>query len=537
MIKKLFSLLSAAWHLAKIILIFGLYDSLWVFRPFIKSPILYYGLKTLFFPIAIFFHFASQRGKNLTRALIQLGPIAIKFGQGLSVRGDIVGGDVAFTLAKLQDQLPPFAFRHVEKTIAQDFTTSVSNMFSSFEKTPIASASIAGVYRATFHGKKVAVKILRPHIRKLFLRDVRRLKNLAHWVEKFLPIAVEMKITDMVITFEHITAKELDLRSEAAAASELQKNFYDIKEKFYVPNIHWQAVSTNILTMEWVDGFRIDDDKNFKRYHLDKEKLLAISAEVFFLQIFRDGFFHADLHPGNLFFTKQGALIPIDFGIMGRIDRSHQLFLAELLSGFLEKNYEKVARAHEKIGLLPKEKINPQDQKEFIAALRAIGEIWLVKNSNDISLAQFLPHLFQTLRQFGMTPRTNMLLLQKTIIMAEGLSRMLSNKTSIWQLAEPFMQNWLKQNYTPHQQLLYLLKNWHKESHESRKKIFNDIIEQLAEWWQILFLSYDKKNWQNFPWAAIIKDIEDLWHNFHGHIKTTPPPHHPDNQPNNNDKK
>ncbi|MDI9313779.1 MAG: AarF/UbiB family protein [Hydrotalea sp.] len=479
MIKKSFSFVDAALLLSKIILLFGVYDSLWVFRPFIKRW-QYYLLRGIFFPLAIFFHLFSTKGKNFNRALIALGPIAIKFGQGLSVRADIVGADVAFALAGLQDKLPPFPFRHVEQTISQDFNLAVDDMFEQFETTPVAAASVAGVYAATFQGRKVAVKILRPNIRQLFLRDVRRLKNLAHWAQRFFPLAREMNSVAIVETFENITAKELNLRNEASSAAELAQNFIAMQDKFYVPTVYWQGVSDNVLTIEWVDGFRIDDDENFKKYGLDKEQLLATSAEVFCLQVFRDGFFHADLHPGNLFFTRRGALVPIDFGIMGRIDHNHQMFLAEMLSGFLERDYEKVALAHEKIGLLPVDRINDQYRKEFTAALRAIGEVWLGKNSNDISLAKFLPQLFATLRQFGMTPRTNLLLLQKTIIMAEGLSRMLSRTTSIWELAEPFMRRWLRDNYAPHKQLIYLLKNWQQTDKSSRKDILTDIAKQAV---------------------------------------------------------
>ncbi len=523
MIRKFFSLLDAIAFLGKIIFVFGLFDALWVFRPFLK-PILYHGLVVVFFPLSIFFRLRNHRGENLNRALLALGPIAIKFGQGLSLRADVVGHDVALALASLQDRLPAFSFSHVRKTIKQDFGMPVETMFTSFNSQPIAAASIAGVYSAEFLGRKVAVKILRPRIRQLFLRDVRRLKNFAEWIEKISSFAKLINVASMVKTFEDITAKELNLMNEASSAAELRDNFQaqenykqytnnDIHEKFYVPKIFWQGVSENVLTLEWVDGFRLDDEASFKRYNLDKEKLLAIASDVFFLQVFRDGFFHADLHPGNLFFTKTGQIIPIDFGIMGRINRDYQFFLAEAMSGFLEKDYEKVARAHEKIGLLPTDKNNIYIHQEFVSALRGIGEIWLIKNTSEISLAKFLPHLFQILRQFGMRPRTHLLLLHKTIMMAEGLSRQLSTKKNIWQLSEPFMKNWLRKNYTPQARLIYLLQNWHRESEKSRKRILTDIMQQIMDWLQTK-ININNSLWQNISYLSIITDIQDLWRNF-----------------------
>lgn len=554
MLKRFISFCSAGLLAVRVLVVLGMFESLWVLRPFLGGGFFYYGFRIIFSPVGLLvnrlggdilggvwyygracvyrwryrvrwseragatahdrkkfvgddvgnrqnkkfgkglgFSFAGLvRGRGLNRAFKALGPIAIKFGQGLSVRGDVVGHDVAFSLAGLQDELPPFSFGYVRRTIEKEFGMPLAAMFESFDPRPVAAASVAGVYRARLNGQAVAVKILRPHIRERFLRDVRRLKNLAYWAAYFSPLARALNVVAIVATFEDITERELNLTLEASSAQELADHFRDKKKIFYVPTVYWQGVSEKVLTLEWIDGFRLDDDAQFKKHKLDKEALLRHSAEVFFLQVFRDGFFHADLHPGNVLFRADGSFAPVDFGIMGRLDYPHQIFLAELLSGFLSKNYERVARAHEKIGLLPRDKLTTQERNDFIHSLRAIGEIWLLKNTNDISLSNFLPQLFQTLRRFGMTPRTHLLLLQKTIIMAEGLGRMLSDKTTIWQLAEPFMENWLKEHYAPHRQILYLLRHWYDEGTYgpegawTKEKIIADLLaqgfDQLDSW-------------------------------------------------------
>lgn len=466
---------SGLFFILRLIIILSYYNCLWLMAPFtvnnfmarlgqitlisITSPLVI--IMTLLNPRLI-----NQRGKRLNLALQKLGPIFIKFGQGLSLRPDVVGFDVARNLANLQDRLPPFAWSYVKKTLTKELGKPPSELFLSFNQKPKAAASISQVHQATIkidssrpnsssNQQMVAVKILRPNIKFIFLRDVRHLKNFCKILQKFSTTARALNLFALVETFETITAQELDLRLEAAAADELRENFIQQKN-FYVPKIHWQYVSEKIITLDWVDGINITNEKGMATLPIPQQELLQQSAEIFFLQIFRDGFFHADLHPGNLFFMPDGKIAVVDFGIMGRIDKNNQLFLADLLTGFFEKNYSKVTLAHEKIGLF--QPIDDNARKEFTSAMRAIGEIWLPKKTNDISLARLLPQLFQTLRRFGMTPRTNLLLIQKTIMMAEGLGRMLNPNSNIWQLAEPFITDWLMKNYSPSYQIWQKIK-------------------------------------------------------------------------------
>ena len=314
----------------------------------------------------------GRPGEKLARALEELGPGAIKLGQALAVRSDLVGEQVAQDLTRLQDQLPPFPFAIARRAVEEELGQTLEELFAEFSETPVAAASIAQVHRATTHdGREVAIKILRPDIEARFDTDLRLLYWIARLAERAAPATRRLKPLAVVREFEKWVRVEMDLRLEAASASALAENFPPGNpENFRVPRVHWDLTGRRVLATEWIDGVRIDDLDAIERMGLDRRDVTARSARVFFLQVFRDGFFHADMHPGNMFLLPSGELVPVDFGIMGRVDMETRRYLADMLSGFLQRQYAKVADVHFRAGYVPAD----QDREAFTQALRAIGE-------------------------------------------------------------------------------------------------------------------------------------------------------------------
>lgn len=388
----------------------------------------------------------ERPGERLARALESLGPSFIKAGQALSTRADLIGEDIAEDLARLRDQLPPFDVKEAKRIVESELGAPISELFQSFEDTPVAAASIAQVHFAVTHaGKAVAVKILRPTIEAAFKRDIELMYWIAGIVTNRLPAwSKRLKPFEVVRLFETTVRMELDLRNEAAAATELRENCKNDKG-FYVPEVDWQRTASRVMTIERVYGISGGDVEAIRAAHPDTTPIVEIAAAAFFNQVFRDGFFHADMHPGNLFIREDGSLAVVDFGIMGRIDHESQMFLAEILWGFLREDYQHVAQVHVDYGYTPRH----TDVNQLAQACRAVGKPILGKPLNEISVGRLLGQLLQVAETFEMVAQPHLLLLQKTMMTAEGVGRSLNPNVNMWKLSEPLIAQWAKQHLSP----------------------------------------------------------------------------------------
>lgn len=393
----------------------------------------------------------GRPGERLADALSALGPTYVKLGQALSVRADLVGEAVAHDLSRLQDGLDPFPFEDARRAIEAELVGPLEKFYDDFHETPVAAASIAQVHFARLkpeegeeEGAEVAVKVLRPGIERQFERDITLFRWLAGLVERLAPSLRRLKPVAVVDTFERWIDTEMDLRLEGAAASELRENC-EGDEGFHVVRVDWERTGRRVLTIERLYGCRIDDLESLRAGGQDIEDILRRSASVFFLQVFRDGFFHADMHPGNMFVAADGTLCPVDFGIMGRVDRRTRFFLADILTGFLNRDYRRVADTHFEYGIVPASK----SREEFTQALRAIGEPLLDKPLAEISIARLLSHLFRTTERFEMETQPDLLLLQKTMLVAEGVGRKLNPNVNMWLMARPMVEDWVIANRSP----------------------------------------------------------------------------------------
>ncbi|KHO03981.1 2-polyprenylphenol 6-hydroxylase [Rickettsia felis] len=428
-------------------------------------------------PLSLFKKPHEDYGKRLIDCLSELGPIYIKFGQTLSTRPDLVGAEIAGYLRLLQDKLPPFDGGVARKLIAslrgdiyvdeaisaskQKIATHSTNAhndalpFLHFDDRPVAAASISQVHKAQLAtGEYVAVKILRPGIHKKYNRDIKLLYFLAKIVSKFSK-AKRLKPIKVVDKFHETMRFELDLRLEAAASSELMDNMRnDIN--VINPKIYWDLTSENILTTEWLEGTSIYDTSLLKEMGLEPAKIAQNFAVMFFNQAYRDGFFHADLHAGNILVNKQGKIILLDFGIMGRLKEKDRLAVAESLFGFLNRDYKLVAKVHLRAGYIP----SNTDLDLFAQSCRAVTEPILGTPTKNISIGKLLAHLFKITEDFGMEVQPELLLLQKTLIMVEGIGRQLDGNVNMWQLAEPWIKKWAVKNLSSEAKLLRLVKHY-----------------------------------------------------------------------------
>ena len=432
------------WRLVRIAWILGRYDALFLLADAKIAPSVIWiaGLAPRRRGL-------GRPGQRLAAALQVLGPSFIKFGQALSTRPDLVGEDVALALSELQDRLPPFSGQAARDIVAREFDQPLKALFAEFDNEPVAAASIAQVHFArTVAGDEVAVKILRPGIEAAFARDLELFYWLAALAERAMPAWRRLKPVEVIRTFAESVAMEMDLRIEAAAASELKKNFAD-EPMFFVPAVDWQRTSQRVLTLERVAGVPIDERENLVSAGHEPRDILVIAAGAFFRQVFRDGFFHADLHAGNLLVDAEGRVIAVDFGIMGRLDRETRRYLAEMLMGFLRRDYARVAEVHFEAGYVPRRK----SKAAFTQAIRAIGEPILGKPLHEISLGQLLGHLFRVTKTFEMETQPQLLLLQKTLLMAEGMCRRLSPEENMWVLAQPQIELWARENLGPEARL------------------------------------------------------------------------------------
>lgn len=397
-------------------------------------------------PALAFRNRRADAGARLSRALEKLGPAYIKLGQMLATRPDIVGPEMARALEHLQDRLPPFSESQARAEIANAFGKPVETLFSSFGA-PLAAASIAQVHRAQTSDDppvRVAVKILRPHVREDFARDLEALALSAKVGERLSAEARRLRLMAVVQTLAASVALELDLRMEAAAASELYERTRG-EEQFRVPHIDWTRTAQTVLTSEWIDGVSVRDPAAVAAAGRDPRAVAALIMRSFLTQALRDGFFHADMHPGNLFIDDQGRLVAVDFGIMGRLDAGMRRFMAGTLAGFLQRDYRKVAELHYEFSFVP-----PHHPLEtFAQALRAIGEPIFGRSARDVSIARLLGQLFETTRRFDMQAQPQLVLLQKTMVVVEGVCRGLDPDFDIWEAARPVAEKWMHENMGP----------------------------------------------------------------------------------------
>jgi len=384
------------------------------------------------------------RGVRIRRALEDLGPIFVKAGQVLSTRRDLLPDDIANELAKLQDRVPPFSGEMAKTIIEESLECPIENIFATFDKQALASASVAQVHAATLlTGESVVVKVLRPNIRKIIDGDIDLFITLATIAQKYLANARHFKPKEIVNEVAQTLHDELDLMREGSNASQLRRNLANLKI-VYIPKIYWDYSHHNVLVMERIHGIPIHDVEQLRRTGINMKKLAERGIEIFFTQVFRDSFFHADLHPGNIFISAEDpnnpTYIAVDFGIVGSLSQDDQRYLAENMIAFFKRDYQRVAQLHIACGWLPPD--TRVDQ--FEGAIRAVSEPIFERPLREISFGQLLLRLFQVARQFQINIQPQLILLQKTILSIEGLSRQLTPDIDIWATATPQIEKWLK---------------------------------------------------------------------------------------------
>lgn len=391
----------------------------------------------------------ERPGERLANALIELGPSYIKLGQVLSTRADLLGNAMAEDLSLLQDRLPPFDGDQAKRIIESELGQPVADCFAEFAIDPISAASIAQVHLATTsEGRPVAVKVLRPGIEKAFERDLALFYWLAGLADRFEPRLARFKPTQVVALFEDIVRAELDLRLEAAAATELGENFAT-EPSYSVPGVDWDRTSRQVLTLDRVAGIPMDDRDALLAAGHDLEVILTRAAAVFFQQVFRDGFFHGDQHPGNMMVAADGAIVVVDFGIMGRLDLRDRRFLADMLVATLARDYHRLAEVYAHAGYLPAD----ADNARFSQALRAVCEPIIGRPLNEISFARLLGQLLGLAEAYALPVQPQLLLLQKNMLIAEGISRRLVPELNIWTLARPMVEDWVREHRGPEARL------------------------------------------------------------------------------------
>ena len=401
--------------------------------------------KLLVFPFKYFGLKGDLKQPPILRSLTALGPAYIKFGQLLSTRPDVVGQKLAEELKVLQDALPPFSQKKSIEIIEKELGLKIDEIFSSFSE-PIAAASLAQVHRGTLRGTEqvVAIKVLRPGVEKAFLKDVDAFYLLAKIVELFSKSSRRLKPIAVVEHFDGIVREELDLRMEISAAAEFKSNTEN-DDRFEVPAVFWELSSRRVLTTEWVSGIPIGNVEDIRDTGTNMEAIATLIMESFLRQALRDGFFHGDMHQGNLKLGDNGTLYVMDFGIMGRIDSYTRRVYAEILMGFLQKDYRRVAEVHFEAGYVPQ----GQDVEAFAQALRSVGEPIFGVEAKQISMARLLAHLFDVTERFGMATRTELLLLQRSMVVVEGVSRSLDSNINMWETSRPVVESYIKENLGP----------------------------------------------------------------------------------------
>lgn len=405
------------------------------------------GVRFVLFPGVLFRKPTGKphRGQRLRRALEELGPVFVKFGQMLSTRPDLIPDDIAIELTRLQDDVPPFTGELARQLIEQAYGESLEQHFSMFDDEPMASASIAQVHRAQLHdGTHVVVKVLRPEVEKQIDRDLKLMYTLARFAHKYWSEGERLRPVEVVDEYNKTIHDELDLMREASNASKLRSNFEN-SAIIYVPEIYWQHTRRDVMVIEEVTGIPIRDVEAIRKAGIDMRQLAHNGVEIFFTQAFRDGFFHADMHPGNIFVGPDGQYRAVDFGIMGTLSDRDKRYLAENFLAFFNRDYRGVAEAHLRAGWVPPD----TDANEFEGAIRAVCEPIFAKPISEISFARLILRLFQTARRFNMPIQPQLVLLQKTLFNIEGLGRQLYPDLDLWETAKPYLEGWMRDQVGP----------------------------------------------------------------------------------------
>jgi len=390
----------------------------------------------------------QELGGQIRLALERLGPAFIKFGQMLSTRVDLLPMEVAMELKKLQDEVPPESYDHVRGVVESSFRRPLAGgegLFASFDEQPVAAASIAQVHFARLHdGRKVAVKVRRPNIERTIEADLAILKLLASLFERYFPEYRRLKASQVVNEFAHTIRGELNLRAEAAHAGRFAENFASL-EGVRVPDVLWEYTHAEVLTTERISGIPIDERAQLVAAGHDCLKLCERAAALFFHMVFVDGYFHADMHPGNIFVAENGDIVLVDFGIVGRLDLRSRRYLAEMLLGFLKQDYLRAAEVHVEAGYVPAD----TNVSAFEDALREIAVPIFNRPLGEISIAELLMCMFAVTERFQMETQPQLLLLQKTMVVIEGVARELADQTNIWVLAKPLVSDWVARHMGP----------------------------------------------------------------------------------------
>ena len=385
------------------------------------------------------------RGDRVRMALEELGPVFIKFGQVLSTRPDLLPEDISQSLSKLQDKVPPFAGDEAVRIIEEAYGDDLDDHFAEFERESTASASVAQVHFAKLHdGTDVVVKVIRPGIESVIERDLELLHTIADLAERYWSQGKRIRPKEIVEDYDRTIHDELDLMREAASASQLRVNF-EGSDLIYVPQVYWEHTCRSVMVMERIYGIPIRDIPALKAAGIDMRKLAHAGVEIFFTQAFRDGFFHADMHPGNIFVTESGQYRAVDFGIMGTLSTSDKRYLAENLLAFFNRDYHRVADAHIRAGWVPPD----TNAEQFEAAIRTVCEPIFSRPISEISFGGFLVDLFRVARRFKMPVQPQLVLLQKTILNIEGLGRQLYPELDLWDTAKPFLEKWMNEQIGP----------------------------------------------------------------------------------------
>jgi len=436
------------------------------------------------------------RAQRLRQALEDLGPIFIKFGQILSTRRDLLPEDIADELARLQDNVAPFPGSQARKIIEQAYGKTIDQVFERFNETPLASASIAQVHDARMlDGREVVVKVVRPNIRKLIERDVSLLYVLADLAQRYWSQGKRLRPRDVVAEYEKTILDELDLSREAANASQLRRNFSDT-DILYVPEVYWPWTQRNVMVMERIYGIPISDIDELRKHDVDLKKLSETGVEIFFTQVFRHNFFHADMHPGNIFVSATGRYIAVDFGIMGTLSPDDQRYLAENFLAFFNRDYNRVAELHVQSGWVPA----GTRVDEFESAIRSVCEPMFERPLKEISFGRLLLYLFHTARRFNMEIQPQLVLLQKTLLNIEGLGRQLYPDLDLWKTAKPFLERWMSDNIGLHG----LARSLRKESRQW--------LENLPQLPNLVHTALKKINQDGLKFEGYEKELQNIRH-------------------------
>lgn len=436
--RKLFSQFFRLWHINFILARYSFDQILF------SGPLYPFRFLAYLNPFNWFHAKKLSRGARLRFIFQELGPIFVKFGQALSTRHDFIPDDIIRELALLQDEVPPFKSSIVIALLEKAYRQPLTNIFTDFNPIPLASASVAQVHTATLpNGKSVVVKIIRPNIQKVIRRDVELMYTLAKLIGRYMPGAKRLHLTQVVEEFARTIFDELNLNREAANASQLRRNFLN-SPFLYIPDVYWDHMHHNVMVMERIDGIRISDLQQLQKYGINLKKLAECGVEIFFTQVFRDCFFHADMHPGNIFVNRlrpnDPQYIAVDFGIIGTLSPTDQRYLAENFLAFFHRDYRRVAELHIESGWVRAD-IRVED---FESGIRTVCEPVFERPLKDISFGKLLVNLFHTAKRFDMEVQPQLILLQKTLLNVEGLGRKLYPELDLWQTAKPFLERWLK---------------------------------------------------------------------------------------------